>query len=239
MPSYDRLARFYDAIMDDPTPRADRVRVLVERYHPDARSVLELACGTGSILERLATFPERTGLDISPEMLAEARAKLPDVVLVEGDMRDFRLDRRFDVVVCVFDSINHLLDFADWESTFAAVADHLEPGGLFVFDVNTVGELFRIGEEQPWVFDFDGNVLIMDVRYGAGGRTSWDLRVFERTGPRTFALHHETIGELGVALSRVADALAPRFSVLEVSDPQGAPATDDSPRAFFACRRDG
>jgi SAM-dependent methyltransferase len=239
VPSYDRLARFYDAIMDDPEPRAARVLDLIDRHRPGPESVLELACGTGSILARLGGVTHRTGLDRSAAMLAQARAKLPGVELVEGNMASFRLDRRFDVVVCVFDSLNHLLDFGDWESTFASVHDHLTDGGLFVFDVNTIGELCRIGEEQPWVFDFDGNVLIMDVLFGAGGRTSWDLRVFERIGPSSFELHHETIGELGVELPRITGALEGRFDVLEVSDQRGAPATDDSTRAYFACRRAG
>ena len=239
VPSYDRLARFYDAIMDDPSPRAERVVELVERYRPAPRSVLELACGTGSILARFEAVPHRTGLDISVEMLAEARTKLTDVELVEGDMASFDLGRRFDVVVCVFDSINHLLDFGQWESNFAAVADHLTGDGLYVFDVNTLGELRRIGEEQPWVFDFDGNVLIMDMAFGTEGRTSWDLRIFERSGPSTFVLHHEAIGELGVELSRITEALEKRFVVLEVSDQRGRPATDDSTRAYFACRRAG
>jgi SAM-dependent methyltransferase len=240
MPSYERLARFYDAIMDDPSPRAARVIDLIERYRPQPHSVLELACGTGSILERLHWVPDRTGIDLSPKMLAEARVKLPDVDLVEGSMASFALERRFDVVVCAFDSINHLLDFAEWESTFDAVGDHLAEGDLFVFDVNTLGELFRIAEEQPWVFDFDGNVLIMDVRFGAEGQVSWDLRVFERTGPSTYELHHETIGELGVELARITHALEDRhFEVLEVTDPQGRPANDDSARAYYACRRAG
>jgi SAM-dependent methyltransferase len=239
MPSYDRMARFYDAIMDDPSPRADQVTDMIERYRPAPRSLLELACGTGAILERLYWVPERTGLDASPAMLAEARAKLPDVELVESSMACFDLGRRFDVVICVFDSLNHLLDFGDWESTFATAHDHLTDGGLFVFDVNTVGQLHHIAEEQPWVFDFDGNVLIMDVLFGAEGRVSWDLRVFERTGPSTFELHHEAIGELGVELVSIIGALENHFEILEVSDPQGRPATDDSARAHFACRRAG
>jgi SAM-dependent methyltransferase len=237
VPSYDRLARFYDAIMDDPLPRAAHVKDCIERYRPEPESILELACGTGSILECLGSVPHRTGLDISPEMLAEARTKLHDVEFVEGNMTSFALGRRFDVVICVFDSLNHLLDFAEWESTFEAVQEHLTDGGLFVFDVNTLGELHRIGEEQPWVFDFDGNVLIMDVLFGVDGQVNWDLRVFERTGETTFELHHESIGELGVELDRIARSLEKHFEVLDVSDPLGTPATDDSNRAYFACRR--
>ncbi|HXW38379.1 MAG TPA: class I SAM-dependent methyltransferase, partial [Acidimicrobiales bacterium] len=89
MPSYDRLARFYDDIMDDPSARAGRVLELLARHRPHPRSVLELACGTGSILERLEGVPDRTGLDVSAPMLAEAQAKLPGAALVCGDMRDF------------------------------------------------------------------------------------------------------------------------------------------------------
>ena len=237
VPSYDVFARFYDEVMDDPAPRAARVLELIQRYRPAPRSVLEIACGTGSILARLDSVPERFGLDLSPEMLARARIKIPGVELVCGDMTSFDLGRRFDVVACVFDSINHLLTFDEWEWTFAAVHDHLTDGGLFVFDVNTLGELRHLGGEQPWVYDFDGNVFIMDVHFGEGGRTAWDIRIFERTGPSTFELHHETIGELAVELTRITAALEPSFEVLEASDERGQPATDDSVRAFFACRR--
>ena len=100
-------------------------------------------------------------------MLAIAAAKVPGARLVEGDMADFDLGRRFDVVACVFDSINHLLDVASWASLFACVHRHLTDGGLFVFDVNTVGELRRLGDEPPWVYDFEGGTAIIDVNFAA------------------------------------------------------------------------
>ena len=52
---------------------------------------------------------------------------------------------------------------------FAAVAEHLNDGGLFIVDANTVGELRRLGEEPPWVYEFDDHVLIMDVSLADGG----------------------------------------------------------------------
>ena len=70
MPAYERFARFYDDAMDDPTPRAARVQDFIDRFRPGASSLLELGCGTGSILARLDTVPHLTGLDRSPEMLA-------------------------------------------------------------------------------------------------------------------------------------------------------------------------
>ncbi len=55
MPAYERFASFYDLVMDDPEPRAVRVNDAIARYRPDAASLLELGCGTGSILARLTT----------------------------------------------------------------------------------------------------------------------------------------------------------------------------------------
>ncbi len=137
-------------------------------------------------------------------MLAIAATKVPGAQLVEGDMADFDLGRRFDVVACVFDSINHLLDVASWASLLACVHRHLTDGGLFVFDVNTVGELHRLGEEPPWVYDFGGGMAVIDVTFAldpAGlGVTDWDIRIFEQVDGTRYELHHERIGELALPL---------------------------------------
>lgn len=237
VPEYERLARFYDAVMDDPDPRAARVLEFVHRHQPHASSLLELACGTGSILARLTEVPSLTGLDRSPEMLAIAAQKVPGARLIEGDMASFSLDERFDVVVCVFDSLNHLLTFDAWLSVFEAAHDHLVDGGLLIFDVNTVGELRRLGNEQPWVYDFDDNVIIMDVDFAEDGLSRWDIQIFEHVGESQYLLHHEEIGELGVSLARIRAAVRPWFELLEEQDENGELPTDQSVKAHFALRR--
>ena len=164
-------------------------------------------------------------------MLALAGHKVPRARLIQGDMSSFSLGERFDVIICVFDSLNHLLTFAAWESTFAAVYDHLNEGGLFILDVNTVGELRRLGEEPPWVYEFDDNILIMDVSMAEDGLSLWDIRIFEHVGESQYLLHHEEIGELGIGLSRLRASLATRFDLLEeVSDRvDGRPTTRSKP----------
>ena len=239
MVAYERFAAFYDVVMDDPGPRAARVDAAIRQFRPDPASLLELGCGTGSILARLETGAELTGLDRSPEMLAVASSKVPGVRLVEGDMADFDLGRRFDVVACVFDSINHLLDVTSWASLVGCVHRHLADGGLFVFDVNTVGELRRLGGEPPWVYDFDDNVMIMDVDFAEDGLSRWDIQIFEHVGESQYLLHQEEIGELGVTLERIRAAVAPRFEVLEEQDEDGGVPTDQSVKAHFALRRLG
>jgi SAM-dependent methyltransferase len=238
---YERFAPFYDAVMDDPGPRADRVLGWIDRYRPGAASLLELGCGTGSVLARLSSIAEVTGLDRSPAMLAVAAEKVPGARLLEGDMREFSLGERFDVVICVFDSLNHLLFFGDWESMFDAVHRHLVEGGLFVFDVNTLGELRRLGEESPWVDDFEGGVAIIDVSFAedaeSEGMSVWDVRIFEEVGPARYELHRERIGELAVPLSRIKSALQAKFVLLEETSESGGEPTDDSVKGHFAYRR--
>ncbi len=243
MVAYERFAAFYDVVMDDPEPRAVRVEAAIERYRPGPASLLELACGTGSVLARLGTDAELVGLDRSPEMLAVCAVKVPGARLVEADMRSFDLGRRFDVVVCVFDSVNHLLDVASWDSLFASVHRHLSDGGLFVFDVNCVGELHRLGDEPPWVYDFDGGTAVIDVTFARGedgtGLSDWDIRIFERVTGTRFELHHERIGEMALPLARVRGLVADRFEILEEVDEDGLQATDDSVKAYYVLRRRG
>ncbi|HEX3567215.1 MAG TPA: class I SAM-dependent methyltransferase [Acidimicrobiales bacterium] len=243
MTAYERFSSFYDAVMDDPGPRADQVASWIDRYLPDASSLLELGCGTGSILARMPPALSLTGLDRSPEMLAVARGKVPAARLVEADMTYFSLEESFDAVVCVFDSLNHLLSFADWQSMFAAVHQHLSEDGLFIFDVNTLGELRRLGEEPPWVYDFDGGVAIIDVTFAedgvSDGLSLWDIRVFEHTGEDRYALHQEQIGELAVPLSLIKTSLEGDFLLLEEVDEKGQLPTDDSVKGHFCYRRVG
>jgi SAM-dependent methyltransferase len=241
MVAYERFAAFYDVVMDDPGPRAARVDDAIARYRPGARSLLELGCGTGSILARLTADVELTGLDRSPSMLAVAARKVPGARLVEGDMAGFDLGRRFDVVACVFDSVNHLTSVTSWESLLAGVHLHLEPDGLFVFDVNTVGELRRLGDEPPWVSDFEGGTAIVDVSAATTDTgitvSEWDIRIFECVAGARFELHHERIGEIALPLAEVRRLVADRFELLEEVDEDGLAAGDHSVKAYYALRR--
>jgi SAM-dependent methyltransferase len=114
---------------------------LVERRKIEVRSILDLACGTGTMTIRLAQIaPEVVGLDSSKPMLTQAQARcaeLPKVKIVHGDFRDFQLGRLFDVVVCATNSLNYVRDVAELEAVLRNVAEHVRPGGLFLFDAYT------------------------------------------------------------------------------------------------------
>lgn len=101
---------------------------------------LELGCGTGRKLISIASDGHPcTGLELSPDMLSEARRKADErglsVEWVQGDMRDFDLGRTFDFVFIAGNSLLHLHDAADLMSCFRSVRAHLAPGARFMFDV--------------------------------------------------------------------------------------------------------
>jgi len=237
MPDYKEFAQFFDALVGDGSSRSSRILDAIARFRAGATSLLELGCGTGSVLEGLVSVPELVGLDISEEMLEIAAGKVPTATFVREDMTDFDLGSKFDVVACVFDTVNHLANYAAWESLFDRVQRHLKAGGLFVFDLNTIGRLDQLIAHPPWVVDFDGNTLIMDVARDGDDASIWDIRVFESMGGGKFTLHHEAIHELGVALDRVRTTLARDFELLLEEDDQGNAPTDESARAYFVYRR--
>jgi len=137
---YDNEASFYD-LLYNPTDDLEYYSRLARRAHGP---ILELACGTGRITIPLARAGhEITGLDISKKMLDRARSKLKQepaevrrlVKLIEGDMRTFNLDRKFNLCLIPFFSFQHLLSERDQLQTLSQIRKHLLPGGRFAFNV--------------------------------------------------------------------------------------------------------
>ncbi|MEY2453642.1 MAG: dTDP-3-amino-3,4,6-trideoxy-alpha-D-glucopyranose N,N-dimethyltransferase [Acidimicrobiaceae bacterium] len=135
---YAGAARFYDVIHDgrgrDAEAETDIVITEIRRRCPGARSVLDVACGTGANLPRFAESFDVVGVDISADMLAVAAERCPDVPLVAADMRSLDLQRTFDAVVCLFSGIGYLTDEADMGRAVAAMAKHLAPGGVLLIE---------------------------------------------------------------------------------------------------------
>jgi predicted TPR repeat methyltransferase len=238
MASYDVFARFYDEVQGDRAEHAAYLRSLIERHHPDAKTLLELACGTGSVLKQLQPHYTVVGVDLSEAMLAVAAAKLPKARLVHADMRHVALGERFDVVLCAFDSINHLLSFEEWEAVFDRAREHLDEGGIFVFDVNTEHQLATFVAGPPWTHWFgDDNLMVMHVVDGGDGVSIWSIHVFEHLGDDRYRLHMENIREVAFPAERIKAGLLERFRRVRVYDDARSRPTSRSGRLHFVCRR--
>ena len=233
MTSYERFAEFYDAVMGDRRNAVEQVMELIRAAKPGARNVLELACGTGSILKGLQDNYAVFGLDISWRMLSIARRKVPRARFFRQDMVDFQIDHRFDVIFCVFDSINHVRRFSDWKRVFARVRQHLSPGGCFIFDINTQRKLKRHIAEPPWVHRFGSNLLIMDVTALPSGGSNWNIKVFEHLKGSRYALHEEDIVEVSFPFPEILAALRTQFMRVRVIDTERSRPSAKSERLFF------
>jgi SAM-dependent methyltransferase len=133
---FTRSADLYDAVYSfkNYEQEAERVHELIEERRPGARTLLDVACGTGKHLEQLERWYDVTGVDLDPNLLAVARERLPDVPLHQADMRSFDLGRRFDAVTCLFSSVGYTGDEYGLRAAIAAMAGHLEPGGVLVVE---------------------------------------------------------------------------------------------------------
>ena len=135
---FRNTAHLYDLIYEangkDYAAESATIRDIVTARVPQARSLLDVACGTGRHLRHLRSSYQVVGLDLDPSMLECARQQVPEVPLVEADMRTFDLGRTFDVVICLFSSIGYLVSTADLNTAIATMTDHLAPGGLLIVD---------------------------------------------------------------------------------------------------------
>lgn len=135
---FDRSAHVYDLLyggMKGYAAEAEDVAALVLARNPAARTLLDVACGTGEHLSSLAAdFDEVAGVDVEPGMLAVARTKLPGIRLETGDMRTFDLGRTFDAVVCLFSSVGYMASTDELDAAIGRMAAHLAPGGVVIVD---------------------------------------------------------------------------------------------------------
>jgi dTDP-4-amino-2,4-dideoxy-beta-L-xylose N-methyltransferase len=120
------------------------------RTAPAARSLLDVACGTGWHLERLRAWYSVEGLDASSAMLQRARERLPDISLHEADMRAFDLGTRFDAVICLSSSIAHMQTLADLDRAVACMARHVQDAGVLVIEPWDFPEDPRVTDHGSW-----------------------------------------------------------------------------------------
>jgi SAM-dependent methyltransferase len=156
---------------------------------PPGGSVLELGSGTGRISAALAQRGyDVTGLELSRPMLAQALTKRPpDLRLryVEGDMRSFELDQRFDAIICPFYALAHLPPGPDWEATLRCVARHMKADGVAAFHL-PVAEMMAAPSPPPGTPVFRSGPLTISFAGKtfdpAAGRMDLDLDYAAPTG---------------------------------------------------------
>ena len=201
MNAYHALASSYDRLTNDvdyqQTVEFYREILARENCHP--RTAVDLACGTGAVALILAREGlEVTGVDLSEEMLTVASQKALEQknrpMFVCQPLQELRLPKGVDLAVCALDSLDYILDPKDCREAIARVYKVLNPGGIFIFDVNTPeklramdGQVFLDEDEDVycvWRGEFDD----------ASNICSYGMDLFQRQGNvwnRSFEEHRE------------------------------------------------
>lgn len=193
----DPMAEIYDLIHTargrDWAGEADDIAALVRDRRPGARSLLDVACGTGTHLVRFAEhFDDVAGLELSEPMAAIARAKLPGRDVWTQDMRDIRPERTFDAVLCLCFSLGYMGSVADLEAAVRSLARCLNPGGVVIAEPWWFPENFLDGFVTGAVAEEPGRVVTRvshSVREGRTSRMTVHHTVAEPDGIRDFTEH--------------------------------------------------
>ena len=135
---FTESAEFYDAIYSfkDYAAEARTIADHVRSLRPAARTILDIACGTGEHARRLAEQQgfEVDGLDLDPGLLRAARQKHPAGRFFEADMCEFTLERRYDVILCLFSSIGYLVTLERVTRALVCFRQHLAPDGIVLVE---------------------------------------------------------------------------------------------------------
>ena len=142
---YNKLAKYYDKlyIWKDYKAESQKICDYIKKYKTSGgNDMLDVACGTGNHIPYLKKYFKITGIDIDQDMLKIARKKYPEVKFIRDDMRTFRINRRFDVIICLFSSIAHLKTYTNLKKTIKNFATHLKPGGVAIIEPFVQPELY-------------------------------------------------------------------------------------------------
>lgn len=176
---YNDFASVYDRLQDADYNRfVDFYEEIFKAMGKSPKLVLDLGCGTGNITVPMAKRGyDMIGLDMSVEMLNIAREKTvgldSNVLLLCQDMCEMELYGTVDAMVCALDGVNYITDYEDLKHFFRLVENYLNPGGVFIFDINSVHKLKNIlgsntfvNEEQGifyvWQSEFSEETKICD-----------------------------------------------------------------------------
>ena len=247
--SYGVFSEFYDALTANVSydTVSQVLSSLLTRYGKSRGLLLDLACGTGSVSVRLAKKGyEVIGVDLSPEMLSEAQNKAysagQNILFLCQDMTALDLYGTVDAAVCTLDGLCHLPDEESVQAALRKVSLFMNPGGVFLFDVNSVYKHRAVLGNNTFVYDTDDvycvwqNTLLSD-----GVTVQMDLDFFEPVSDEgDYVRQSERFTERAYPRETLEAMLKKAgYTVLDVFDGySGKPAHDTSERLLFAVRKD-
>lgn len=249
MESYGKFAQVYDLFMDnvDYERWADYLEQRLKTEGIEEGLVLELGCGTGTMTGLLAQKGyDMIGVDNSEEMLAEAMEKKVesglDILYLLQDMQEFELYGTVRAAVSVCDSLNYITNPEELKQVFCLVNNYLDPGGLFLFDVNTVHKYRDVLGDTTIAEDREEASFIWENSYDPESRiNTYELAVFLPREDGLYEKCEELHCQRGYEKTEIENLL--EEAGMEIEGVYEAytdkPASKDSERLLFIAREHG
>ncbi|MGI6070515.1 MAG: class I SAM-dependent DNA methyltransferase [Blautia sp.] len=247
--SYSAFAAVYDIFMDNIDYDAWCAyvhRLLVSEKVEDGL-VLDLGCGTGSLTERLAGLGyDMIGVDSSALMLQEAMEKREssglDILYLMQDMRELELYGTVRAVVSICDCMNYMTEPEDMLQVFRLVNNYLDPGGIFIFDLNTLYKYETLLGDQTIAENREEGSFIWENEYDSKTRMNlYGLTLFLPREDGLYEKHEEIHYQRGYSLDEVKALLkeAGMEFVASYDAFTQAPPKEDSERIYVLAREKG
>lgn len=249
MEAYTGFAEVYDLFMDNIPYKewCGYVTGLFAEYGVKDGLVLDLGCGTGSLTELLDQAGyDMIGVDSSGDMLqlaVEKRARSGrDILYLCQDMREFELYGTVKAVVSICDCMNYILEYEDLVRVFSLVNNYLDPGGIFVFDLNTVYKYQELLADSTIAEDREESSFIWDNYYDEeSGINEYDLSLFIREEGGLYRKYTETHYQRAYPLEIVKRALEEAGLLFTAAYDAFTrePVKEDSERVYVIAREHG
>jgi cyclopropane fatty-acyl-phospholipid synthase-like methyltransferase len=238
MDNYSKFSQYYDELMGDRTADSEKVIAFIKESEVKGKYLLDIACGTGSTLRYFSDKGYNvTGIDISENMLNIARKKLPNARFENIDMAKFEVNKSFDAITCLYDSVNHLLSFNEWESFFNKSYKHLKEGGIFIFDINTLYKLKKLSQDNPLEKSVRDKNIIIKVSSLPNNIFNWNTQIIKSDSDGSVEKYEENIKETSFEIKKITDVLSNIFKNVKVVDYNGNEPSVNSKRVYFVCRK--
>lgn len=251
MDAYTSFAEVYDMFMDN-IPYAVWCQYLVallQEYGVPNGLVLDLGCGTGTLTRMLALRGyDMIGVDISEGMLEIAVQRShetgpeSEILYLLQDMRELELYGTVRAVVSICDCMNYLMEYEDLVQVFSQVNNYLDPGGVFIFDLNTIYKYEQELGDKTIAENRDEGSFIWENYYDEEEQVNeYDLTFFIRESDGRYQKFEETHYQRAYSLESIKQALAAAgMEFVAAYDAFGKNAPrEDSERIYIIAREHG
>jgi len=278
MKTYNKFVDYYDEIIRgnwyDLGSEVDFLDETIQKFSPLLRNqgkgvveILEFACGTGTIAKELVKkWYSVSWIDLSEQMIEKAKKAHLTSPLEERDNTSFQvwdmtsinLNKKFDVVLCNYNSVCHLKDWKAWQDFFNNAYNHLKKDCILIFDILTLFEFENISRDFKWFFNVKWDTICLEMfkepttlhfdkrgdAWKAEGICDWEgiykwlIKMFVNKWDNTFELVEEEIREISFKIEKIKKELEwVWFSIEHLEDFHFWEVTSESERVYFVVKK--